>query len=958
MGGEDATRAARDENVHLGGDARSTVLAWGLFWRMVFVQAAPLFLVAAVVCFFAYNWAAMPVMAKFGLIILLMLCSAGPALWRGPESTAGSLGLLACGLLAGPLLAVFGQAYQTGADPWELFRAWSLFLIPLALVGRRTGLWFALWVTASLWAGLYVSDLARFAGRWDNNPFLPDYALYLAAGQAAVLMLWETAASRFAGPERPFLRSRWLPRVIAFPLMTFLTCMLAACLLFPKEMRFGAQHLALYLVLMGWGCYHYTQKKRDALMVAYGLMSLLSLATALPLMDIERFEGLSARFLMVVLILAGGAAGSVKALMRYHAGNFPPSGPASQSGHETEGKEPENDRENQQPESTGPRPDPARTPDAPEFQTAPPKNGLSLASAYAPRLMRFALSGKLPDGKKRAAAGRADGAPWPAKVLAGLCAWIAAPFVVALIGLLLSFAMGTEGFIGLLVLAAAAGAFLSRLPGRGVFKDQAALCLALAGTLGAGALFAGEYSRHSPYLLLLILFAVGTVAVDNAMYRFFAAAIGIPVLALTVLMPGLASFSSYHFFTSMENSFISPVVPALFFSLLCVALAHVRTMPAAGRPDSDGLADPRWSPGLAGCHAALFLMGVPSVAGFFPLFGMIGAGAGAGLVYLAFRLSRQLGQPVPQQAFFLILGAAVAFISLRLPWFGAGLFALALSRQAGSTPLMGLAVLGLAVGVNLEYYSLGTSLLHKSVSLAAIGLLLTSAALVLHRLLLTAVRTGRLPDPPLLPAGENAASPTTGTLPDAAPTTAAPPSPAGRAIPRRGIAAACLGLFLALFAWSVMQKERLLASGDQMILALRPADPRSLMQGDYMVLRLAVENDIRSSLRGLSDDDRTLAKGVAVVEIEKGKPARFKRLDNGGSLADGEKRLVFRGREGEIRVGSGAFFFQEGHGKAYEKARFALLRVDDSGNGLITSLLDEHMEIIRPELEKEQPGGQ
>ena len=965
MGSDDVTRAARDENSRIRGDNRSAVLSWGLFWRMVFAQAAPLFLVAAVICFFAYNWAAMPVMAKFGLLILLILCSAGLALWRGLESTAGSLGLLACGLLAGPLLAVYEQAYQTGADPWELFRAWSLFLIPLALVGRRTGLWFVLWITATLWAGLYLGDLARFADRRGEDQILSNYAFYLAAGQAAALMLWETAFSRFAGPEHPFLRSRWLPRVMAFPLMTFLTCILAACLLFPREMRFGSLHLMLYLVLMGWGCYHYTQKKRDVLMVAYGLMSLLSLATTLPLMGIERFEGLSARFLLVVLVLAGGATGAVKALMSYHTASFSAVQPEDVAGRDTGVKELETDGEERRPEDTEPHSHPAHKADAAGFQATGPKDGLSLSSAYAPRLMRFALSGELPSGKKGTTAERAAGAPWPAKVLAGLCAWIAAPFIVALLGLLLASTMGTGGLIGLLVLAAAAGAFLSRLPGGGVFKDQAALCLTLAGTLGAGMLYAHDYSQNLPYLLLLALFAVGTFVVDNAIYRFFAAAIGIPVLTMTVLMPGLDGSSFYYFFKSVEDSLVSPVIPALFFSLLCVALAHVRTMPAASRPDSGGLANPRWSPSLAGCHAALFLMGVPSFGGFlllfggfFPLFDMIGVGAGVGLIYLAFRISRQLSLPVPQQAFFLILSAAVACISLRLPWFGAGLFALALSRRAGSTPLMGLAILGLAVGINLEYYSLNTSLLRKSVSLAAIGLLLTAAALVLHRLLLTAVRTGRLPDPLLLLAGESVMSPATDTSPDTAPDATSSPSPAGGRAIRQAIAAACLGLFLALFAWSVMQKERLLASGDQIILALRPVDPRSLMQGDYMVLRLAVEEDIRHSLYDLSDDDRALAKGVAVVEIEQGKPARFKRLDNGSSLANGEKRLVFRGREGEIQVSSGAFFFQEGHGKAYERARFALLRVDSSGNGLITALLDERMETIRPELEKEQPGGQ
>ena len=251
--------------------------------------------------------------------------------------------------------------------------------------------------------------------------------------------------------------------------------------------------------------------------------------------------------------------------------------------------------------------------------------------------------------------------------------------------------------------------------------------------------------------------------------------------------------------------------------------------------------------------------------------------------------------------------------------------------------------------VNLEYYNLGATLLHKSLSLAVIGLLLLAAAFVLHGLLRSAIRQGRLPDPLSLLAGRAQSA------------DAARPSStiSGRIrIPRKSIVAVCILAFFLLFSWSVLQKERLLAAGDSVILALRPVDPRSLMQGDYMILRFAVEDEIRHALRENSFGERAWTKSTAVMETGPDNVFRFKRMDDGSPLAAGEKRLVFRSGDDRVQVSSGAFFFQEGHGKAYERARFALLRVDSSGNGLITALLDERMETIRPELEKEQPDEQ
>ena len=79
----------------------------------------------------------------------------GPALARGVEhgldAVAGRISLFATAFLSGILLAVFGQVYQTGADPYGLFLAWALLILPWAVPN---------YVTALAWKGMFRYPIA------------------------------------------------------------------------------------------------------------------------------------------------------------------------------------------------------------------------------------------------------------------------------------------------------------------------------------------------------------------------------------------------------------------------------------------------------------------------------------------------------------------------------------------------------------------------------------------------------------------------------------------------------------------------------------------------------------------------------------------------------------------------------------------------------------------------------
>ena len=136
-----------------------------------------------------------------------------------------------------------------------------------------------------------------------------------------------------------------------------------------------------------------------------------------------------------------------------------------------------------------------------------------------------------------------------------------------------------------------------------------------------------------------------------------------------------------------------------------------------------------------------------------------------------------------------------------------------------------------------------------------------------------------------------------------------------------------------LVAWEVSKKERLLASGETLLLELAPVDPRSLMQGDYMRLDYAIARQWRQDASWPRD-------GAVVVVLDESGVAQFQRRDQGEPLSTGERRLTYRIRRGRLRVGVDAFYFQEGLVDTYQPARYGEMRVAADGTSLLVGLRD------------------
>lgn len=257
-----ALRRARE----LLGDRAPTSRDWRDFLVLAFGALGLALLLAGVIFFFAYNWEALGRFTRFGLLQTALVACCGLAAWRGLNTFAGRLALAAGVVLIGPLLAVFGQIYQTGADPYQLFLGWAALAFLWVLVARTGAVWIVWLVVLDVGVVLYAKD----AGGWPIERLLfNEVPLALLAQNALALALWEWGSARGVA----WLQSRWEPRAIATVTLAGLT-MLALERIFEGNRDHGAEWvLPVYLLTLGALFAVYRYRRPDLYMLAIGCAS-------------------------------------------------------------------------------------------------------------------------------------------------------------------------------------------------------------------------------------------------------------------------------------------------------------------------------------------------------------------------------------------------------------------------------------------------------------------------------------------------------------------------------------------------------------------------------------------------------------------------------------------------------------------------------------------------------------
>lgn len=270
--------------------------------------------------------------------------------------------------------------------------------------------------------------------------------------------------------------------------------------------------------------------------------------------------------------------------------------------------------------------------------------------------------------------------------------------------------------------------------------------------------------------------------------------------------------------------------------------------------------------------------------------------------------------------------AATALITAGM-WFltDAGRVAMLLLLAGFAANHRGLAAVGVAAlawFVGKFYHDLSMTLLAKSAILGGLGFATLAGALALKGVSRTAA-----------PLGESGAAPPTrraliGTLAFGA------------------LLLGALGFVNNLAA----KLDRAFSDARTIFLPLGPVDPRSLIQGDYMVLnfRETIYPPFES-ITALPD------RGEVFLRLDADGVAAFSRLA-GPADAPGtdEIRVEYLMSGGAIRYCPTSFFFQEGEADAFAAARFAVVLVAPDGQTRLVELADENRKVIAPMKSPEQ----
>lgn len=135
--------------------------SWNKFLKLFFISLGIGFTTAGIIFFFAYNWADLHKFIKIGLIEGLIIISTLVILFSKISLDIKNILLTGASILVGVLFAVFGQIYQTGANAYDFFLGWTMFITIWVFVSNYAPLWLVFITLINTTLILYSQQVAH-----------------------------------------------------------------------------------------------------------------------------------------------------------------------------------------------------------------------------------------------------------------------------------------------------------------------------------------------------------------------------------------------------------------------------------------------------------------------------------------------------------------------------------------------------------------------------------------------------------------------------------------------------------------------------------------------------------------------------------------------------------------------------------------------------------------------------
>lgn len=289
---------------------RPSPKSWRQFLERLSVVLGGLSLAFALMFLVAYNWGSIGRFEKFGLVQLSIVLAIGGYWKLGADTLSAKISLLVGSILIGVLLALYGQTYQTGVDPWQLFFSWALLLLPWALLGRFAALWVVWLLLINLSLVLYHQPIHR--GVWFPFELEVDSLWILFIFNSFALLIWELAAGYFR-----WLSARWPTRLLAVMSGVLITWLVVMAIFDDSDAH--SPGVLVWLIWVPVIYFTYRTLQPDLFMLAGMCLSGITIIVSVLLwLTVDGLE--EGGFLLIAITLIGLGSGATLWLKGIHRG--------------------------------------------------------------------------------------------------------------------------------------------------------------------------------------------------------------------------------------------------------------------------------------------------------------------------------------------------------------------------------------------------------------------------------------------------------------------------------------------------------------------------------------------------------------------------------------------------------------------------------------------------------------
>lgn len=277
---------------------------WGYWIGNILLILGWVFILSGIIYFFAFNWENMSVRYKFSTIqVGILVCFAGA--WAYSLNTLrGQLFLTGGCILIGVFLAVFGQTYQTGADSYQLFLAWTLIITPFVIISQFAPLW-------AIWLLLLNMTVILFWQQEISVVREQEYYIYaiLLLINGIALLLREQLYYR----KVTFLQGRWLRILLSLAIIIISFIPISSLIMSHSFANNALVLSAIFGIIMHLGfLFHYRYHLRDRWVYAMTLISLSLLTCEVGYRLLEKFVANKMLdylllTILVILVFSGSA---------------------------------------------------------------------------------------------------------------------------------------------------------------------------------------------------------------------------------------------------------------------------------------------------------------------------------------------------------------------------------------------------------------------------------------------------------------------------------------------------------------------------------------------------------------------------------------------------------------------------------------------------------------------------